>query len=764
MTTWVELVQWPTVTRIGWTLVHFLWQGAALALVWAILRTLLRRQEARVRYLAACSVFGAMVVAPLVTFAMLGSVPEVTSGPSNPPTVAMPTGSGWVGELSDTVPAVAVLPRSGEQLVEILETSMPWLVLLWAVGVGALSLRLLHGFWSVNRLTQPPPTSLDAVWLNRIEELRRRLAIRRPVRLLVSAAVLVPTVVGWLRPVILFPIGALGGLAPHQIELILAHELAHIRRHDHWVNLLQVVVETVLFYHPAVWWVSREMRAVRELCCDDLAVETCGDRLAYARALTALEAMRGQRLALGLGAGGGSLLGRIRHLLGLGEDSAGVTPRGRMGSRLIGLGLLLFAAGVVCLALSPKQYVATCKVLVQSGAETPGAAAGVTYDPYLVQTEYEVIRSSSTLEAVAAKLDLGSRWKTASGPLSADAALVELRQRLDIRQVPNSAVIEIRATGRTADEAAELANAVAEMHMHSKADLAESTARNGIRQLQQELDKADDILRKTQMEADDLKLQLKISDRDVEGSEAPPILEPETVRRLEAERIVVQAQLDGLSTTLKLLKEIQAEGGDELHKAILNAYPDADLSKLTYDLILVQSQLAKERVSYSEEHPSIKQLSASVAHLTKKVDERVEGILRGIELQLKSKNATLDTMREAVENARDKEAKRTVECRPYFVKKRELEDNQKIRDAILLRVLHETVDATLPKAKGTGFQVIEKALPPAKPVRRLQGHGLGLCLLGLIVGMGGIAVRGPDGGHGLPAPANAQGQALRELS
>ena len=120
-------------------------------------------------------------------------------------------------------------------------------------------------------------------------------------------------VIGWLRPVVLVPTAALAGLPPAQLEALLAHELAHVRRHDYLVNLLQAVVETLLFYHPAVWWVSRQVRAEREHCCDDIAVSVC-DRVDYVSALSALAAIAAPpRLALA--ATDGRLVSRVRRLL-----------------------------------------------------------------------------------------------------------------------------------------------------------------------------------------------------------------------------------------------------------------------------------------------------------------------------------------------------------------------------------------------------------------------------------------------------------------
>jgi GWxTD domain-containing protein len=153
-------------------------------------------------------------------------------------------------------------------------------------------------------------------------DLTRRLGIARTVSLLNSALVQVPTVIGWLRPAVLLPMGCLTGLSTIQIEGIFAHELAHIRRHDYLVSVFQSIVEAVLFYHPLVWWVSKQVRREREDCCDDLAVNISGDSLAYAKALSFLEERRGSLAAVALGANGGVLAMRIKRLLGYEEPPA----------------------------------------------------------------------------------------------------------------------------------------------------------------------------------------------------------------------------------------------------------------------------------------------------------------------------------------------------------------------------------------------------------------------------------------------------------
>ena len=303
---------------LGWTLVHFLWQGAVVAALLAGGLRLLRRSSSNHRYLAGCLALLILSLAPVITFRhVLAQYPlspdparELVSAPAvvdsiapgtKPPTKLIFIAKSAIHELN---------------FAQRLAGLLPWVVIGWAVGVFALSCQLLLGWRQIARLTHHAVTTLDATWLGRLAELGWRMGIDRPVRLVESALVEVPTVIGWLRPIILLPASCLVGLTPAQLESILAHELAHIRRHDYLVNLLQSVVETFLFYHPAVWWVSRQVREERENCCDDLAVEICGDRIAYARALATLEELRPAPAQFALAASGAPLLQRIQRLAG----------------------------------------------------------------------------------------------------------------------------------------------------------------------------------------------------------------------------------------------------------------------------------------------------------------------------------------------------------------------------------------------------------------------------------------------------------------
>ena len=195
----------------------------------------------------------------------------------------------------------------------------PWLpeiVLVWFAGVLVAAFRPLLSWYTVRRLRTVGVSPVGDAVHGVLERTAKRLRLARAVEVLQSTLVKTPVVVGYFRPVVLLPLCVVTGLPEAQLELILAHELAHIRRHDYLVNLLQTLVETLFFYHPAVWWLSRQIRNERENCCDDVAMATVGSRADYGRALLAIEELRATSTALSLAARGGSLLARIRRIAG----------------------------------------------------------------------------------------------------------------------------------------------------------------------------------------------------------------------------------------------------------------------------------------------------------------------------------------------------------------------------------------------------------------------------------------------------------------
>jgi len=289
----------PLIEALGWALVHSIWQCAAIWLVVQVLLASMRSSSATARYAACTLGVLAMALAPAITFFSLAGTP-----------------AGWL-DFDAPVAAAGSAAGQGVHAARVDSAVLPWLVLAWLSGVVFLLARLAAGWRQIHRLRRRALRQPVCEWQGVAETIARRLRLSRAVRVVETAAASVPVVIGWLRPVILLPVRAMTGLTREQIELVLAHELAHIRRHDFLLNAFQSVVESLLFYHPAVWWVSRRMREEREFCCDDLAVSVCGDPVSYARMLTELETLRGPAAALVLASNGGDLMHRVSRLLRL---------------------------------------------------------------------------------------------------------------------------------------------------------------------------------------------------------------------------------------------------------------------------------------------------------------------------------------------------------------------------------------------------------------------------------------------------------------
>jgi GWxTD domain-containing protein len=243
---------------------------------------------------------------------------------------------------------------------------LPWLVAAWCAGVAIRGTYAAGGWWVAWRDVLKASGLPSAGLWQTAADLARRLGVTGRYRLVTAERGTVPFVFGWLKPVLIMPVAALAGLSSRQLEAVLAHELAHIARYDALVNAFQTVVDCLLFYHPAVWWVSRRMREEREHCCDDLAVEICGDRLEYSRALLALEETRA---AWVLATSGGHLTGRISRLLGRNDSLGGgvMMPLTAVVVLSVFLGGSLLVGGQAEKKPGPKS----------SSKDSPAASAGV---------------------------------------------------------------------------------------------------------------------------------------------------------------------------------------------------------------------------------------------------------------------------------------------------------------------------------------------------------------------------------------------------
>ena len=308
----------PELAALTWALVHFLWQGTLVAAALAAILWSARVCAPRQRYACSLVALAVMALCPCITFVMV-------LRPEAAPIPVVPT-----DEIA--LPARSAAAAGGWRWRQLGESVQPYVLVLWTGGVCTLSLRLaggLFGVWRLRQSTETPPRKLA----QRVERLGRLLGIDARRRVLLSRRVSEALVAGFFRPVVLVPASWASEMPLEMLEAIVAHELAHLRRHDLWVNLLQRMVETLLFYHPAVWWVSRRARLAREMCCDELAVRVTGRPVTYVEALelVACERLTGVRPVLSAGIRGETnmkLLARVRNVLGPTGDSGSWWPAG----------------------------------------------------------------------------------------------------------------------------------------------------------------------------------------------------------------------------------------------------------------------------------------------------------------------------------------------------------------------------------------------------------------------------------------------------
>lgn len=372
----MPLLSSPLAHAIGWALLHLLWQGVIVAGILAATLKLLTKQSASTRYAVSCTALALLLVLGVATaYRAYDPVVPVPVAAANEPAVKE-ISLADVPKIIFTAEAKETMKSRAAAFARSAQSSLPWIVLTWLCGVVFFSSRLMFGWMQARRIARTNARPAGAEWQRTAKRLADALQLRRAVTLLESAAVEVPSVIGWLKPVVLLPGSTLTGLTPEQIEMVLAHELAHIRRHDFFVNLLQAFVETLMFYHPAVWWISAQVRIERENCCDDLAVAVCGNRIQYARALTRLEELRAAAPTIAVAANGGSLLERIRRIATNRDEVTSTTSRWAAAIAVLSIiGIALVVPAIPALAqrdgdkkAAPKPATASVEVVDRHGA------------------------------------------------------------------------------------------------------------------------------------------------------------------------------------------------------------------------------------------------------------------------------------------------------------------------------------------------------------------------------------------------------------
>jgi beta-lactamase regulating signal transducer with metallopeptidase domain len=365
---------------LGWTLVHFCWQAAAIAIVYRLADAVLSKARSQTRYVLALGTMLLMLVSGAATLAYeeTRGYSELSSSPNAISSAAMAT----IGSsISIDLAPLAGLKTSGATTQPVLlhlSRFLPWIDVAWLLGVTCLSTRTIGGWRLIQRLRRSALVDApEAVYAN-FARLGKRLGLTRYVRLCISEHIQGPLAMGIVRSLVILPASALMALSPEQLEAVLAHELAHVRRADYLWNLIQTMVETLFFFHPAVWWLGRRVRQQRELCCDDVAVQSCADPLVYATALLRLEERRSQQSSLAMALDGhrswSGLRDRIARILGETNCEKGARD-------LVPVPLAAICAVLLLVLLPVPQLFGGLRKAMQAQNATPSVSAPPALTP-----------------------------------------------------------------------------------------------------------------------------------------------------------------------------------------------------------------------------------------------------------------------------------------------------------------------------------------------------------------------------------------------
>ena len=360
---------------IGWTVIHSLWQATAIAILSGIVMIILRKKTAQTRYIVHNVALFAVLVSAVITFNLYNS--ESNLGVENVANLVAPVPSDLIDattkitiespeSVNETIeigknqapiaenkaatlplPIVSDSALSMEGMKNYFDANIYFVVLIWLMGVGLFLLKLMGGISYVYYLRSQHNFPVDEYWFETIQNLSKRVNIQKPIDLVESALVRSPVVVGYLKPMILFPIGAINRLNPQEVEAILAHEIAHIMRDDYVFNIIQSVIEALFYFNPAVWWISANIRAERENCCDDVAIQLCGNSMTYAKSLVVVQEMQYYSAAFAMGFAGqrkNQLLLRVQRVLNQSNNKSNVMEK-LIATCLIVLGFVFLSYG-----------------------------------------------------------------------------------------------------------------------------------------------------------------------------------------------------------------------------------------------------------------------------------------------------------------------------------------------------------------------------------------------------------------------------------
>ena len=400
--------------------------------------------------------------------------------------------------------------------------------------------------------------------------------------------------------------------------------------------------------------------------------------------------------------------------------------------------LLVVITATLVTFILPESFSSSAKIKVERDLTDIEGMAGSRstsqYDPYFMQTEFELIQSELILGKVVDLLNLNEIWgkKFGGEKLKPTETISMLKGRMDLRPVRNTMLVEITVYSEDKDEAARIANAVADAYKDHRQQQRTTLINGGIKALEGRFQDQSDKIREAQIEVDRLRDELKISDADAAGATASMMVEGETFRRLNGQLIEGQARLQEMQVVLEKLAILNR---NELRQVLPRTKPDASLSELLSQQNLVEQQFLKLKNSFSPEHPEYVSLETQLTALNKKIEDSVSGIMIAFSNQLAAAQAGVDALQKRVNDAQKIDIDKLQKSRPYFDAKRKLDTLINFGRVLDMKLASERIDLALPRT--TTVEIVEHAQPGKSPVRPKKGLNIGLgIIIGLVVGIG----------------------------
>lgn len=595
---------------LGWSLLHTLWQGAAIALMLALLLLLSRNRPPQFRYLLSIGAMFSLLLSAIATFFWLYE-----------PGSALPLAAGSSTAASVITPEVALpAPASDHPAVfsPYFQPHLPLIAVGWLLGVLLLGLRLLGEFAYLHHLRHYRCAEAGTLWMERLGKLVRQIGLNKQVRLKETARIHSPMVSGVLKPVILLPIGMLNSLSVAEVEQILLHELAHVRRQDYLVNLLVAVVETLFFFHPFVWWMGSRIRTEREHACDDLAIEVSGNAATYVTALAQAESWRMEGRRLSMAFAGGTVLQRVQRILG--QDSGGSFISGK-------------AAGAI--------LVAGCAGLLFT-LSTPTHAEQVRpFEPEALNEVFEEM--PSPVKQAQTKLEPKAEPKPE--PQSIREAAPKPGVKVECDTVPPEAEME---------EAIEQEMKEMERALRAQERALEGQIIESERAIRAKLLEEERALAKMESKQMAARLEMERAMQEIQSQE----------RQLELQELELEQQELELERQEEELEQLEEEGQDEAYLNKMRALQQQEMQ-----LLEASRQVENQAFEIKEKARQLEMLSVQQEQALESQQNALEREMHQMERQLEQQIMELEQQRDMLE-AETKARKKALKRRKKEMKQR----------------------------------------------------------------------------------------------